>query len=60
MTTRIQPTQAAPLALVDASDGPRIDSETIARSMGNKHRPTLALIEKYREPLSDFGKVLFN
>lgn len=59
MTTRIQPTQAAPLALVDAKDGPRIESRVLAESMGNTHRPTVALIDKYREPLERFGHVLF-
>lgn len=59
MTTRIQPTQAAPLALVDAKDGPRIESRVLAQSMGNTHRPTVALIHKYREPLERFGQVLF-
>ncbi len=59
MTTRIQPTQAAPLALVDAKDGPRIESRVLAESMGNTHRPTVALIDKYREPLERFGHVTF-
>ena len=59
MTTRIQPTQAAPLALVTVKDGPRIESRVLAESMGNTHRPTVALIDKYREPLERFGHVTF-
>ena len=59
MTTRIQPTQAAPLALVDAKDGPRIESRVLAESMGNTHRPTVALIDKYRDVLERFGHVTF-
>lgn len=59
MITHTQPTQAAPLALVDAKDGPRIESRVLAESMGNTHRPTVALIDKYREPLERFGHVTF-
>ena len=53
------PTQAAPLALVDAKDGPRIESRVLAESMGNTHRPTVALIDKYRDVLERFGHVTF-
>ena len=59
MITHTQPTQAAQLELVEVKDGPRIESRLLAQSMGNTHRPTVALIDKYREPLERFGQVLF-
>lgn len=52
-------TQTEPLELVTVKDVPRIDSRLLAASLGNKHRPTLALIDKYREPLETFGHVTF-
>ena len=58
-TTRKDVKAIQPLALVDAKDGPRIDSRLFAESLGNNHRPTVALIDKYREPLERIDHVLF-
>lgn len=48
-----------PLALVPTKAEPRVDSRLLAQHLGNKHRPTMALIEKHRERFESFGKVLF-
>ena len=58
-TTRKDVKAIQPLALTAAKDGPRIDSRVMAQSMGNTHRPTVALIDKYREPLERLDQVLF-
>ena len=52
-------TQSAQLELVEVKDGPRIESRVLAESMGNTHRPTVALIDKYRDVLERFGHVTF-
>jgi phage regulator Rha-like protein len=49
----------APLSLVNIKDVPRIDSRTLAKSLGNTHRPTVALVVKYCDRLQQFGQVLF-
>ena len=45
--------------LIETKDGPRIDSRLLAQRMGNTHRPTVALIDKYRQQLEHLGQVLF-
>ena len=47
------------LALVIRKDEARIDSRELARRLGNKHRPVMALIDKYRDTLANHGKVIF-
>lgn len=46
------------LALV-ATDVPRIDTRVLAELLGNTHRPTIALVEKYRTEFEGHGQVLF-
>lgn len=46
------------LALV-ATDVPRIDTRVLAELLGNTHRPTVALVEKYRSEFELHGKVCF-
>lgn len=59
MTTRIQPTQAAPLALVTVKDIPRIDSRILAESLGNKHKAIMSLVDKYQAELKRLGHLTF-
>ena len=47
------------LALVPTKTEPRVDSRLLAKQLGTKHRPTMALIEKHRQRLESFGKVIF-
>ena len=37
----------------------RADSRLLAQHLGNKHRPTMVLIERYASQLEQFGKVIF-
>lgn len=47
------------LALVEARGEPRIDSKQFARVLGNSHKPTIAMIDRYRVELESLGQVLF-
>ena len=47
------------LALTTYKQESRVDSRLLACHLGNQHRPVMALIEKYAESFSAFGKVLF-
>jgi len=47
------------LALTTTANEARIDSRLLAQGFGNKHRPVLALVDKYLCHLEKFGKVLF-
>ena len=47
------------LALVPTKTEPRVDSRLLAKQLGTKPRPTMALIEKHRQRLESFGKVIF-
>ena len=42
-----------------AGDVPRLDSRVLAKRLGNTHRPTIALVEKYRAEFEAHGHVLF-
>jgi phage regulator Rha-like protein len=52
-------TTANELQLVATKTEPRIDSKQLADALGNGHRPTVALIDKYRTELESLGHVLF-
>ena len=52
-------TTANELQLVATKTEPRIDSKQLADALGNGHRPTVALIDKYRTELESMGHVLF-
>lgn len=54
-----QQSDGGKLALVIRKDEARIDSRELARRLGNKHRPVMALVDKYRDTLAKHGKVLF-
>jgi len=47
------------LVLTTTTTGARVTSQALAKRLGNKHRPVIALIEKYLCRFETFGKVLF-
>lgn len=47
------------LALTTTSTEARVSSQALAKHLGNKHRPVIALIDKYLRRFEAFGKVLF-
>ncbi|MGB4116532.1 MAG: Rha family transcriptional regulator [Polaromonas sp.] len=49
----------ASLSLTTVAQESRVDSRLLAGHLGNQHKHVIALIEKYAEPFSTFGKVLF-
>lgn len=55
----LQQPNGSKLALVIRKDGARIDSRELAHRLGNKHRPVMALIDKYRDTLAKHGKLFF-
>jgi len=46
-------------ALTTTATEARVDTRLLARQLGNKHKPVIALIDKYRNELERFAKVLF-
>jgi len=46
-------------ALTTTATEARIDTRLLALQLGNKHKPVIALIDKYRKELERFAKVLF-
>ena len=56
-----KPTSAQPceLTLTTTMTELRVDTRLMAIHLGNKHRPVMALIEKYAQSFDAFGKVLF-
>ena len=59
MTSAQNSADSTELALVPTKTEPRVDSRLLAKQLGTKHRPTMALIEKHRQRLESFGKVIF-
>lgn len=47
------------VALIERRGEPRVDSRLIARQLGNRHRDTRELIERYKDELREFGVVPF-
>lgn len=47
------------IKLIPASDGPRVDSREIAKSLGSDHRSTFRLITRYRNRFERFGLLRF-
>lgn len=47
------------IALIEKRGEARADSRLIAQALGNQHKATAQLIERYAEQLKDFGKLPF-
>lgn len=47
------------LALTTTSAEARVDTRLLARQLGNKHKPVIALIDKYLDSFKAHGQVLF-
>lgn len=46
-------------ALTTTATEARVDTRLLARQLGNKHKPVIALIDKYKTELERFAKVFF-
>lgn len=57
--TSIRQAVTAPLALVDAKDGPRIDSRMVAENLGSQHRSVFNLINTHKADFNALGKLRF-
>ena len=57
--TKVTPADDFALTVIVAKEEPRIDSRLMARQFGNKHKPVIALIDKYLDRFKDYGQVLF-
>ncbi len=47
------------IALIEKRGEARVDSRLIARAMGNQHKASIQLIERYKPELKEFGLVPF-
>jgi phage regulator Rha-like protein len=47
------------VTLTTARGEQRVDSRALAASLGNKHRPLIALIDRYADEFRQFGQLLF-
>lgn len=52
-------TSPAPFALTTIKAEPRIDSRLLALQLGNRHKATMALIERYADKFKAFGQLPF-
>ena len=47
------------IMLTQVGDEPRVDSRQLAEQLGNKHKNSMALIERYLTKFEDFGLLAF-
>lgn len=47
------------IVLIQSKGEPRVDSRLMAEQLGNKHKNSMALIERYSEKFKEFGLLAF-
>lgn len=50
---------SAPIVLVSASDGPRLDTRVLARALDNQHKSVMSLLSDYEDEFKSLGLLSF-